>query len=161
VDITPAEFAPMYGYANRKCGPAAGMHDPLYAKVLVLSAGGGRVAIVTLDLGSIVSSRLREEAPKLNIPVRLLSPSHTHAGPNFRAQPGGTAGATPYRAAGEEKLLSALGEASSPLFPARRGTGQGSLQLGYNRLLQREDGRARALFDNLDRVPYGPVDPEF
>ncbi len=27
-------------------------------------------------------------------------------------------------------------------------------------MLLREDGRARALFDNLERVPYGPVDPE-
>jgi hypothetical protein len=25
----------------------------------------------------------------------------------------------------------------------------------------RDDGRARALFDNLERVPYGPLDPEF
>jgi hypothetical protein len=33
--------------------------------------------------------------------------------------------------------------------------------VGYNRLLLRDDGRARALFDNLERVPYGPVDPEF
>src|SRR5215470_41610 len=103
VDITPAEFAPMYGYANRKCGPAAGMHDPLYAKALVLSAGGGRVAIVTLDLGSIVSSRLGEEAAKLNIPVLLLAASHTHSGPNFLAQSGGTDGATPYLAAVEDK----------------------------------------------------------
>jgi hypothetical protein len=46
------------------------------------------------------------------------------------------------------------------MFPARLGIGKGSLQLGYNRLLLRDDGRARALFDNLDRVPYGPVDPE-
>jgi hypothetical protein len=47
------------------------------------------------------------------------------------------------------------------MFPARLGIGRGSLQLGYNRLLKRDDGRSRALFDNLDRVPYGPVDPEF
>ena len=47
------------------------------------------------------------------------------------------------------------------MFPARLGIGHGSLQLGYNRLLLRDDGRARALFDNLERVPYGPVDPEF
>jgi neutral ceramidase len=39
--------------------------------------------------------------------------------------------------------------------------GRGSLQLGYNRLLLRDDGRSRALFDNLERIPYGPVDPEY
>ena len=36
VEITPSTFMPMYGYANRKCGPANGTHDPLFAKVLVL-----------------------------------------------------------------------------------------------------------------------------
>jgi hypothetical protein len=44
--------------------------------------------------------------------------------------------------------------------PATLGVARGSIQLGYNRLLPRDDGRTRALFDNLERVPYGPVDPE-
>ena len=39
VEITPSAFMPMYGYANRKCGPANGTHDPLFAKALVLQAG--------------------------------------------------------------------------------------------------------------------------
>src|SRR2546422_264415 len=38
------------------------------------------------------------------------------------------------------------------MFPARLGIGRGSAQLGYNRLLLRDDGRARAVFDNLDRT---------
>ena len=46
-------------------------------------------------------------------------------------------------------------------FPAKLGIARGSIQLGYNRLLPRDDGRLRALFDNLERVPYGPVDNEF
>jgi hypothetical protein len=61
VDITPSVFGPMYGYANRKCGPANGKHDPLFAKVLVLATGDARVAIVTLDLGSIVSDKLQRD----------------------------------------------------------------------------------------------------
>lgn len=47
------------------------------------------------------------------------------------------------------------------MFPARLSVGRGSLQLGYNRLLVGDDGRARALFNNLERIPYGPVDPEY
>lgn len=35
------------------------------------------------------------------------------------------------------------------------------MQLGYNRLLLRDTGRARAVFNNMERIPYGPVDPEF
>ena len=70
VEITPATFMPMYGYANRKCGPANGTHDPLFAKALVLQAGDSRLAIVTMDIGSMVSENLRRDvAAKLNIPV--------------------------------------------------------------------------------------------
>ena len=168
-DITPSSFGPMYGYANRKCGPANGTHDPLFAKALVLAAGESKMAIVTLDLGSIVSENLKQKvAAELGIPVLLLAASHTHSGPSFLPSetraPGVTPtafDASPYQLEMEKKVFGAIREAASSLFPARLGTGRGSLQLGYNRLLLREDGRARALFDNMERVPYGPVDPEF
>ena len=84
VDITPSTFMQMYGYANRKCGPANGTHDPLIAKAQVLEAGDSRMAIVTMDLGAIVSENLRRDvASKLNIPVLLLSVSHDHSAPSF------------------------------------------------------------------------------
>src|SRR3954464_1988335 len=70
VEITPGESMPMYGYSNRDCGPSNGTHDPLFAKALVLQSGDSRMAIVTMDLGSIVSDRLRREVnEKLHIPV--------------------------------------------------------------------------------------------
>ena len=61
VEITPSALMQMYGYANRRCGPAIGTHDPLFAKALVLEAGDSRIAIVTFDLGSMVSDKLRAE----------------------------------------------------------------------------------------------------
>jgi hypothetical protein len=165
VEITPATFMAMYGYANRKCGPANGIHDPLFAKALVLQAGDARLAIVTMDIGSMVSDNLRRDvAAKLNIPVLLLSASHTHSGPSFLpygSSPSSDAAANAYLAELERKVFSAVQEAAGAMAPVRLAAGRGSLQLGYNRLLRREDGRARALFDNLERVPYGPVDPEF
>ena len=164
VEITPSTFMPMYGYSNRKCGPANGTHDPLFAKVLVLESGGSRMAIVTADVGSLVSENLRRDvASKLKIPVLLLSASHTHSAPAFLpfgSAPATTDEARSYLAEVDRKIFSAIENASQSMFPARLGVGKGSLQLGYNRLLLREDGRARALFDNLERVPYGPVDPE-
>ncbi|HET8547619.1 MAG TPA: neutral/alkaline non-lysosomal ceramidase N-terminal domain-containing protein [Bryobacteraceae bacterium] len=165
VEITPSGSMQMYGYAKRKCGPSNGTHDPLYAKALVLEAGDSRMAIVTLDLGSMVSNNLRQEvAAKLNIPLLLLAASHTHSAPAFL--PYGSAqsmgpDADAYLAEVERRILSAVEQASKSMFDARLGIGRGLLQLGYNRLLVRDDGRARALFDNLDRVPHGPVDPEF
>ena len=164
VEITPSTFMPMYGYANRKCGPANGTHDPLFAKVLVLESGDSRMALVTTDLGSLVSANLRRDvATKLGIPVVLLAASHTHSAPAFLpfgSAPVDTDVSRAYLAELEGKIFGAIETASRSMFPARLGIGRGSLQLGYNRLLLRDDGRARALFDNLERVPYGPVDPE-
>jgi hypothetical protein len=165
VEITPSTFMQMYGYANRKCGPANGTHDPLFAKVLVLQAGDTRMAIVTTDLGSIVSDNLRREvASKLDIPLLLLSASHTHSAPAFLpygSAPASNPESDAYLAELERKIFGAVEQAGRSMFPARLGIAKGSLQLGYNRLLLRDDGRSRALFDNLERVPYGPVDPEF
>ena len=164
VEITPSALMQMYGYANRKCGPANGMHDALMAKALVLESGGSRMAIVTMDLGSMVSNSLREKvASKLNIPVLLLSASHTHSAPSFLpfgSSPTKDPAAPAYLAELEEKIFSAVEQASRAMAPATLSVARGSLQLGYNRLLPRDEGRSRALFDNLERVPYGPVDPE-
>lgn len=164
VEITPSALMQMYGYANRKCGPANGTHDPLMAKALVLESGGSRLAIVTMDLGSMVSDSVREKiASKLNIPVVLLSASHTHSAPSFLpfgSSPTKDPAAPAYLAELEGKIFSAVEQASRAMTPATLSVARGSLQLGYNRLLPRDDGRSRALFDNLERVPYGPVDPE-
>ncbi|MBI4904714.1 MAG: neutral/alkaline non-lysosomal ceramidase N-terminal domain-containing protein [Acidobacteria bacterium] len=170
VEITPKEFLPMYGYANRRCGPANGFHDPLMAKVLVLESALRKMAIVTLDLGSIVSDKLsRDVSEKLGIPLVLLAASHSHSTPMFLPSaltPTSALGAPPpvtaaYRAEMEAKVFSAIQQASQSMFEASFRAGRGSIQLGYNRLTPREHGRSRALFDNLERVPYGPLDPEF
>lgn len=163
-DITPTVSMPMYGYENRKCGPSSGIHDPLYAKALVLESGGSRMAIVTLDLGSIVSEGLKDEvASKLGIPVLLLAASHTHSSPSFL--PFGSAptldgSGEAYRAELERKIFGAVETASKTMFPARLAVGRGAIQLGYNRLQLQNDGRSRVLFRNPDHVPWGPVDPE-
>jgi hypothetical protein len=159
-EITPAGSMPMFGYANRKCGDSNGVHDPLMAKALVLASGGVRVAIVTADIGSLVSDKLRQDvSAKLGIPLLLLAASHTHSGPQFLPRDG--AAPPPYLAELEQKIFSIVETASKSMFPARLSAGRGSIQLGYNRLLPRDDGRSRAFFDNPERVPYGPVDPEF
>ncbi|MBM3727410.1 MAG: hypothetical protein FJW40_18555 [Acidobacteria bacterium] len=159
-DITPQALLPMYGYANRRCGPAAtATHDPLFAKALILEAGGRKLAIVTLDLGSIVSERIvREAKTRFGLDAVLLAASHTHSAPNFLPP---AIQDSPFLPEVESRILDTIARASQAMFPARIGMGKGSLRLGYNRLLPRDDGRSRALFDNLERIPYGPLDPEF
>lgn len=159
-DISPANFMPMYGYRNRSCGPANGHHDPLMAKVLILESAAARIAIVSLDLGSMVSARLRDEASRMGFSLLLLSASHTHSGPLFLAPEPDEAQAGFLRQA-EDKILEALKQAAGRMFVARLSTARGSAQLGYNRLVLREHGRARAAFNNLERIPYGPLDAEY
>ncbi len=170
VDVTPDALLPMYGYANRKCGPANGVHDPLMAKAVVLESGPVRMAIVSLDLGSYAGVRLVDDLKKtFGLDVVLLATSHTHSGPQFvppssapTSAQGPTAGpAAAYVADLERKVTDLVRRASASMFPARLHTGRGEITLGYNRLPPREHGRNRALFDNLERRPLGPLDPEF
>lgn len=156
VEITPTNMLALYGYANRRCGPAAtGTHDPLFAKVVILESALSRIAIVTADLGNLVSERIAREAKQQHgVALTLLAASHSHSAPTFT-------GNAAYLAEVETKILAAIGEASRQLFPARLRIAKGTARLGYNRLVLREHGRARALFDNLERVPQGPLDEEF
>jgi neutral ceramidase len=157
-DITPNVSMPMYGYANRRCGPSIGIHDPLYAKAVVLQSGTTKMAIVTLDLGSIISDNLaRDVREKLGIPLLLLAASHSHSTPAFLPP----SPKHPYQEEVEQKIVDTVKRASESMFDARLGVGRGSMQLGYNRLVLRDDGRSRALFDNLERIPLGPIDPEY
>ncbi|MBL8212417.1 MAG: neutral/alkaline non-lysosomal ceramidase N-terminal domain-containing protein [Bryobacterales bacterium] len=164
VDITPTVLLAMYGYSNRRCGDANGTHDPLMAKALVLQSGASKLAIVTHDLGSMVSDNLRQRLTReLGITAVLLSASHTHSGPFFLTRDNATLPepAQAYRAELDRKVFEAVQSAAASMFPARLRTGTGEAPLGYNRLTRREHGRSRAEFNNPDRVPYGPFDPEF
>ena len=51
-DVTPPIGSRMYGYGARGVDVSQGVHDPLFAKAVVLDDGETKVAIVTLDLGS-------------------------------------------------------------------------------------------------------------
>ena len=170
VDVTPTTLLSMYGYANRKCGLASGQHDPLRAKALVLESGPTRVALVTLDVGSFVSTRLVNELKQtLRLDAVLLAASHTHSAPQFlprTSTPTSALGETSeggaaYFAQLERNIVDLVRRASDSMFAARLHIGRGDVRLGYNRLVPREHGRSRALFDNLERLPLGPLDSEF
>jgi hypothetical protein len=153
VELTPSGSMPMYGYANRKCGDANGVHDPLWAKALVLAAGDTRMAIVTADLGNLISPNLRRDvADKLGIPVLLLAASHTHSGPRFLTQEG-TAENPAYLAEIEGKIFGAIEAASKSMFDAQLAAGRGSSQLGYNRA--KTDAPARCSTTS-NASPTGP-----
>jgi hypothetical protein len=163
VNITPEGPVQMAGYSNRKT-LSKGVHDSLFARVLVLDDGKSRLAIISCDLIGYANDHIIEIAQKkFNIPVVLFNSIHTHSGPDF-----GASGS--YSRMVEQKIINGLEHAVKNLFAARIAAGYRSFpQLGYNRLIIREDGRAHAPWysqdklippNNPERVPFGPVDPE-
>lgn len=105
VDITPRTAVPLAGYQRVKVLPggpkdhvgyvgrtglSTGVHDPLFARALVLQDGlGALVALVALDVCIVTSElteRVRAEAlSRWDIDPQsiLIFASHTHGGPDY------------------------------------------------------------------------------
>lgn len=156
-DITPPLGCPMWGYDARKEG-AAGVLDPLLAKVLILKSTDTTVAMVSWDICEFQSPWLRDKMHELGITELLIFNSHTHAGP-FLDTPNFPSPEKPWKRTVEERILEAIRQAQKNMFPVFLAAGEGSIQLGYNRLRRDPDGLATTLFENPDRIPYEPVDP--
>jgi Neutral/alkaline non-lysosomal ceramidase, N-terminal len=164
-DIAPPAGLPMYGYFSRikNNETATGTLDPLFARVLVLEAGGTRVAIITLDLGRTFDpptmDQLKTDVEKQDkITGLVVTASHTHSGPNIvDVNPPGNVAAWEKVAAG--KIAQAVRDACHHLTRARLGTGYGSVYIGYNRRVVNPDGTVRMLWTNPTRIPTSPVDP--
>jgi neutral ceramidase len=162
VDITPPPGAYMWGYSDR-AGPAQGVLDPLFSRVLVLDDGTSRVALVTLDLGRTFAhfqiNRLKEEVRRSSaIQEVFFFASHTHSGPVIEdSYPGGNPPA--WETAALKKITSALADAAGRLQPARIGTGIGETFVGHNRRLLQPDGKVKMFWRNETKVPTSPVDP--
>jgi len=134
------------------------IHDSLYARSLVLEADGHRIAFISIDLGGYTNNNLLKiSKDKFGITQLFICPSHTHSG----AQPKD-------KTILENQLIKVLDLAVSNMFQARISAGERSFpQLGFNRLIVRDDGHAReAWFEdnhytyiNSERIPFGPVDP--
>ena len=152
--ITPQISIKMSGYSNRT-ERSKGVHDPLYVRVLVLDVDGYRIGIISCDLIGYYNRGILDVArERFNISHLLICSSHTHSGPNL-------SDSDSYARSVEKSMIDGLDIALRNMFPARISAGYVSFpQLGYNRLLLREEGHARALFVDYDRIPYGPVDPE-
>lgn len=83
VEITPPVGTPLGGYGDRKGAASTGVHDPIFAKALVLDDGTERVAILTTDLVGTHPeiARRAAEAAGLRREQLLVASSHTHSGP--------------------------------------------------------------------------------
>src|SRR5437660_271741 len=135
VDITPPTGHPMWGYGARHDAPSVGVLDSLHARALVLSAGGQRIALVSLDLGraptrqstAAIRARVKEAAGIEHI---FLVASHTHHGPVLELD-NWPDSKKPYVRQLEQQLGDVILTAAKAMKPARLGLA--SKQVPFNR----------------------------
>ena len=159
-DITPPIGGRMYGYGARGANVSEGVHDPLYAKALVLENGDGRLAIVTLDWGTVTeknSERIKRLVKKeTGIENVLCVASHSHSAP--APDPTFPTKRKPYLREAEEKIAGAIAAAARSVVPARIRVGHGEAREGHNRRKVLPDGTVEMFWENRERVPTSPVD---
>jgi len=160
VDITPTEPVVLAGSPAPK--KSSSVSTRLYAKVLVLSAGGQKVAIVTLDtlkypVEHVVRARQRIEQttgiPASNV---IICASHTHYGPLWSY----------YKDQLVTPIAEAVALATRDLTPCRLGTAKGRVEGVSECRRVIKDGRAwnrwQLAREEADKYPAeGPADPEF
>lgn len=143
-DITPKQPMPMWGYGARHDMLAKEAADPLFAKALVIEAGGAKAALVGLDLGrspTFRSTDTIEAAVKQqsNVDYVMMSGSHTHHGPVLELvdEPGKGKGkfdaAVAYTKELEQNIIAAINEAAANVVEAKIGWGSADTDLNRNR----------------------------
>ncbi len=159
VEITPPIGFVMGGYAARQ-GPSIGVHDPLYATVLLLKTDETSVVIVSCDLRSFPSARVVNLARERNLADHvLLAATHNHSGPLTWEDQSWPSKEKSWFAATEDKILSAIESASKQMFTAHIAAGFGEIYLGHNRRNVEAGGKVTMLWRNEKKLPTSPLDP--
>jgi len=131
------------------------VHDSLYARSLILEAGGTRIAFIAYDSGGGNDRFIESLKKKYRLNEVYLCQSHNHSG------------ASGTREWTEERFTRLMDEAAANMFEARLSGGHRSFpSLSFNRLIVRDDGHARESwfaddhyrYINRERLPHGAVD---
>lgn len=154
-DLTPPVGGLTTGYSSAE--PTDGIHDPVSATVVLFETDQQRIALVSCDLCIFNSPWLHEQMPDLGVNQLLLHNTHTHAGPRLKQLDFPTT-EEPWKETVERRLVEAIKKAKQETFAASFAASKSHVQLGYNRLVQRNQ-HAETYFDNPERIPYGSVDP--
>ena len=159
VEITPPLGTELCGYSTRP-GPAAGVHDPLFARALVLDDGITRAGLVTSDLIGFDQALVEgiragvEQQGALPSAHLMLTATHTHAGPMISCLSRMGETDPRYLADLQERIVAAVCQAAASLVPARVGYALGQVAIGINR---RQPGAAGI---SLGRNEAGPIDTD-
>jgi hypothetical protein len=160
VDITPTEPVVLAGSPTPL--KSTSVSTRLYVKALVLSTGGQKLAIVTLDtlkypVEHVVTARQQIEKttgiPASNV---IICASHTHRGPLW----------TYYKDQLVTPITEAVAMAARDLTPCRLGTAKGRAEgvSECRRVIKDREAWGRWMLVSSEREKYpaeGPADPEF
>ncbi|HAP93554.1 MAG TPA: hypothetical protein DCM26_02880, partial [Desulfotomaculum sp.] len=146
VTITPPVGAPLVDNQRR----STGIHDDLYARVLVLSDGKHKAAIVCLDLEGFDlswSDHVREMVrAKTGIAVTLLNSTHTHSAPflmpwnPLRDEWFQQGEGLQWKERLAAKIVDAVARANAGITEVDLRAGRAPVQVGANRRLPTENG---------------------
>ena len=113
------------------------VHDPLWARALVLDNGSSKVAMITVDSSGIPSSDelIKQVSAELKIPAAnvLLLETRLHNCPWAESGSNGRRTETPYAAILKRGIVEAARQANANLQPARIGFGTGSVAIDPTR----------------------------
>ncbi len=137
--ISPPTDCEMSGFVARQ-GRCRGVHDPLWARAIVLSDGGTKLALISVDLIGVdrrLVRAIRETiAHRSDIPPSpvIVCATHTHSGPAtlrdaYLGHPD-----PEYLAGLAQSIAGAVQEASQSMEPVEISVGQGECrEVGRNR----------------------------
>lgn len=152
-DITPdVKAGPVWiaGYGNGR--KATGVHDPLYARSVVLRDGDRKIGLVSVDLVGIqypLTLSVREALKDFS--YVMVASTHNHEGPDVIGLWGpqqGVTGVDPeYIAKLKTSIVAAVREAEKNLAPAEAtyGTAEGGRLMRDSRLPEVKDGVLRLI----------------
>ena len=162
-EITPPVGHPLAGYGSQRV--AESVHQPLYAKALVLSSQGTTLALVSCDVHDLslpgLVERLRRE---LAIDHVLLVTTHSHSAPNLVQG----VSPSPWETAAEARLFDVVARALESRFVARVGSAQRTLRwdgtsapesLCHNIRVRQDDGTIGEQWSVASGEGGTPTDP--
>ena len=152
-DITPdvqkkAVWIAGYGHGRK----ATGVHDPLFARAVVLKDGEHKIALVAVDLVGVQRPTVQAIRAKLTgYQHVMVSSTHNHEGPDvigiWGAAPSVSGVDPEYLTLVEDRVVEAVHQAEAALKPARAeyGTADGTEVVEDSRLPKVKDGIMRVL----------------
>lgn len=155
VDITPPIGTTLSGFGARMGKPSTGVHDPLYARCLVLDNGKEKIGMVSIDtvlfqrhMYDTVSKRVEKETG-IKYGNLLIAATHTHAGSGgLLKEAGPLLGAGIYKPEIYKVFIDKVGQC---VVQANKNSKKASIGMGSGKVTDASVNR---------REKGGPIDPE-